>query len=70
MSGEDFAKVLNLNSSCLSMETADNSIKITTKGKGNGMGVSIYTADYMAKNGSTFEDILNKFYANITIMSE
>ena len=70
MSGEDFAKVLNLNSCCLSMETADNSIKITTKGKGNGMGVSIYTADYMAKNGSTFEEILNKFYANITIMSE
>ena len=70
MSGEDFAKVLDLNSSCLSMETVNNSIKITTKGKGNGLGVSIYTADYMAKNGSTCEDILNKFYTNITIISE
>ena len=70
MSGEDFANVLNLNSSCLSMETANNSIKITTKGKGNGLGVSIYAADYMAKNGSTCEEILNKFYSNITIMSE
>jgi len=70
MSGEDFAKVLNLNSSCLTMETANNSIKITTKGKGNGLGVSLYTADYMAKNGSTYEDILKKFYANINIMSE
>ena len=70
MSGEDFAKVLNLNSSCLSMETANNSIKITTKGKGNGLGVSVYAADYMAKNGSTCDEILNKFYSNITIMSE
>jgi len=70
MSGEDFAEVLGLNSSCLTMETANNSIKITTKGKGNGLGVSVYAADYMAKNGSTCDEILNKFYSNITIMSE
>lgn len=70
MTGEEFAQTLELNSSCFGIETANNSVKITTKGKGNGLGVSLYSADYMAKNGSTYEDILNKFYSNITIMSE
>lgn len=70
MTGEEFAKALGLNSSCFVMETADNAVKITTKGKGNGLGVSLYAADYMAKNGSTCEEILNKFYANTTIMTE
>lgn len=70
MTGDEFAQILALNSSCFSIETANNSVKITTKGKGNGLGVSIYSADYMAKNGSTYEDILNKFYSNINIMSE
>lgn len=70
ITGEEFANALELNSSCLWIDSSNNSIKITTKGKGNGLGVSIYTADYMAKNGSTYQDILNKFYANISIMSE
>ena len=43
--------------------------KITTKGKGSGFGVSLYTANIMARSGSTYEDIINKFYSGVAIVS-
>lgn len=70
MSGEEFAAAIGINSSCFWLETADNQVKLTTKGKGNGLGLSIYTADKMAQSGSSCTDILNRFYSNITIISE
>jgi stage II sporulation protein D len=70
MSGEKFAEILGINSACMTIENLDNSIKITTKGKGNDFGVSIYTADIMAGQGSSYEEILKKFYTGIILSSE
>lgn len=70
MSGAKFAEILEINSACMSIESLDGSVKITTKGKGDGFGVSLYTADIMARNGSSYEEILKKFYSGITFISE
>ena len=66
----EFAKILGLSSAAMTIENSNGKIKITTKGLGDGMGVSLYTADFMAKQGSSYEQILKAFYSGITIVSQ
>ena len=40
MSGTEFAKILGLSSAAMTIENSNGKIKITTKGLGDGMGVS------------------------------
>lgn len=70
MTGAKFAEILEINSACMNIENLNGSLKITTKGKGDGFGVSLYTADIMAQNGSSYEEILQKFYSGISFVSE
>lgn len=70
MSGAEFVKIMGLSSPALTIENLNGSVKITTKGVGDGFGVSIYTADCMAKQGSSYEQILKMFYSGITIVSQ
>lgn len=69
MTGAEFAKIVGLNSACMTIENLNGSIKITTKGVGEGFGVSIYTAEIMASQGSSYEEILKKFYSGVQIVS-
>jgi stage II sporulation protein D len=69
MTGAEFAKILGLNSACMTIENLDGSIKITTKGVGEGFGVSIYTADVLAGQGKSYEEILKNFYGGVQIRS-
>jgi stage II sporulation protein D len=62
MSGEKFADMFGLKSAFFAFEYRDSGVKITTKGVGCGFGMSIYTANLMAADGSGFEEILKKFY--------
>jgi stage II sporulation protein D len=62
MSGEKFADMFGLKSAFFAFEYRDGSVKITTKGVGSGFGMSIYTANLMAADGSGLEEILKKFY--------
>lgn len=70
MTGAEFVKILDISSASMTIENLQGSIKITTKGVGDGFGVSIYTADCMAKQGSSYEQILKTFYSGITIVSQ
>lgn len=70
MSGSEFAYVLGINSPNFSIEYMQTGVKITTIGVGDGFGVSVYTADCMAKAGSSYEDIIETFYNKINIISE
>ncbi len=69
LSGEKFAGIMGLQSNCMQMEDVDGKIRITTKGKGSGFGVSLYSAALMAKEGKSFEDILKNFYHGIAIVA-
>ena len=68
-SGVDFRNLLNLRSTDFEIEQLDESLKITTKGYGHGVGLSQYGANGMAKNGSNYKEILSHYYPNTTLSS-
>lgn len=70
MSGENFSTILNLPSSSFNIILLDNSVKIITKGIGNGYGISLNYAKYLASKQYTYDKIINYFFDNIEIVSE
>lgn len=67
VSGEEFRKTYGLASSCFTLQNYDGKLRITTRGVGHGLGLSQYTANEMAKNGNTYEDILGYFFEGTEI---
>ena len=45
----------------------DEGIKAETKGYGHGVGLSQYGADYMARQGFTWQEIIMHYYTGVTI---
>lgn len=62
VSGEEFRKTYGLASSCFTLQNYDGKLRITTRGVGHGLGMSQYTADRMAENENTFDEILAYFF--------
>lgn len=65
--GDQFRDALELPSSCFSFSElregkAGSGIKITTAGNGHGLGMSLWTAEKMDEDGSTYEEILSFFF--------
>lgn len=60
--GEELRELLHIPSSCFWLDCRDERIHLTVKGSGHGFGISLYTADCMAREGSTYEEILQTFY--------
>ncbi len=69
VSGEEIRKVFSLNSACFSIKEVDGQVRIVTKGYGQGYGLSQYGANEMAKEGSTYKEILEYYYSGIKIKS-
>lgn len=65
--GEEFRRLLNLKSMNINIIINQNYIRILTKGYGNGLGLSIYGATEMAKNGCNFANILNYYFPKVKI---
>ena len=65
--GTTLRTLLGLRSTDFTIDIADD-IKITTKGYGHGVGMSQYGANEMAKNGASYEEILNHYYKDIDIV--
>lgn len=62
ITGDQFRDALSLASSAFSLEDADGRLKVVTMGKGHGLGMSQWTANEMAKEGKTYQEILRYFY--------
>lgn len=65
--GDQFREALGLPSSCFSFSElregkAGSGIKITNAGNGHGLGMSLWTAEKMDEDGSTYEEILSFFF--------
>lgn len=69
-SGEEIRLIYGWNSSAFSMKAVDGKIRVVTKGTGHGMGVSIYTANQLAKEGYSYKDILKYFYQGIEFVTQ
>ena len=65
--GVEFRKLLGLRSTDFTYLITDDTIFITTKGYGHGVGMSQYGANEMAKLGYNYEEILKHYYTGVEI---
>ncbi len=66
LTGREVRETLHLRSSNFTIQTEDNTIIFTTKGYGHGAGMSQYGAEFMAKEGKTYQQILQHYYTGIS----
>ncbi|WP_312642213.1 stage II sporulation protein D [Hydrogenoanaerobacterium sp.] len=62
LAGKDIRRVFGLRSADFDLASNGNTFTFTIRGYGHGVGLSQYGADYMARQGSTFDEILNHYY--------
>ena len=67
LSGVEVRTLLGLRSANFSITQENGNIKFSVKGYGHGVGMSQTGADSLAKQGSTADDIIHHFYANVEI---
>ena len=60
--GAEIRNIFSLQSAVFTFEYANGSFVFKTKGKGHQIGMSQYCADYMARQGKTYKQILMHFY--------
>lgn len=65
--GTDFRKLLNLKSTFFDINISNDRIVINTLGNGHGVGMSQYGANYMAKDGYDYKEILKHYYKDVEI---
>lgn len=65
--GEQFRDTYDISSASFLTYAADGQTRIVTRGIGHGLGVSQHTANEMAKEGKTWEEILLYFFKDVKI---
>ncbi len=66
-SGDSFRDTYKLPSSCFEVQEFDGKTRVITRGVGHGLGMSQYTANEMAKEGKTYQEILQYFFEGTEI---
>ncbi len=61
-SGTEIMGIFSLPSPNFTLSYSDEKYVFSCKGKGHGIGMSQYSADYMARQGSSYKEILEHFY--------
>ncbi len=67
LTGEKLRNALSLKSSAFTVKHAENSFIFTVNGYGHFVGMSQYGADYLAKQGFKFDEILKHYYTGVKI---
>lgn len=65
--GEQWKKIFDLNSTNFYIEDYEGKMRMVTLGKGHGLGLSLYGANELAKQGAGYKKILTHYYRNIEI---
>ena len=68
--GDEVQAALGMPSTYFSLEVGEGKVTAVVRGRGHGYGLSQDGADYMAKNGWAWEDILYYYFKNIDLISE
>ena len=66
-SGEKLRQLFNLRSPAIEISTDEKEVTFTVRGYGHGVGLSQYGADYYAKQGMTWEEIIKHYYKGVDI---
>lgn len=67
LTGSEVRGVFGLKSSNLTIKQQSDQVIFTTKGYGHGVGMSQYGANFMAKAGSNYIEILKHYYQQVEI---
>lgn len=65
--GEEIRSIFSLRSPVFTITSTDSSITFNVLGYGHGIGMSQYGADYFARQGYTYKDILMHYYTGVVI---
>ena len=65
--GIEIRNLFSLRSPNFDLKYEDNKFKFTVRGYGHGVGMSQYGAEYMAKQGASYKEILLWYYPGTTI---
>ncbi len=65
--GKELRDIFSLRSSAITIDNTAEGITITTKGYGHGVGMSQYGADYYARQGYTWQEIILHYYPGVTL---
>ncbi len=65
--GTEIRTLFGLKSSTFTCEFKDSKFIFTVNGYGHGVGMSQYGADYMARQGFTYDEILKHYYTGVEI---
>lgn len=65
--GERVREILELPSSCFSIQSFEEKVRFLCKGKGHGVGLSQYGAQQMALEGKKYKEILKYFFPELKI---
>ncbi len=68
--GEQIKELLDLPSSCFSVQTSQDQVRFLCQGIGHGMGMSQYTAQSLALEGKDYEQILKYFFPDMQIQEK
>lgn len=67
LTGSKLREALGLKSACFSVNYEDDCFHFTVLGYGHDVGMSQYGADYLARQGSNYEEILKYYYTGVSI---
>ncbi len=70
LSATDLRSAYSLKSPYFTAEKTKEGITLTVYGKGHGVGMSQYSADYMARQGSSYKEILAHFYKGTELITK
>lgn len=70
VSGEELRNALGLPSAHFYIRQIDEKIRVVIKGMGHGLGLSVYGANELAKQGMDYQEILKNYYTGIEIQAK
>ncbi len=69
LKGTDFRSIFSLRSANFSVKEQNGVVRITTIGNGHGVGMSQWGANYMAKSGKDYREIIKHYYSGVELSS-
>lgn len=67
LSGTTLRQLLGLRSASIAIAYGKEGFTFTVRGYGHGVGMSQYGADYLARQGYSFKEILQYYYTDVTV---
>lgn len=68
--GTKIRELFSLNSANFTIDIVDGSVIFTVHGYGHGVGMSQYGANFMAKDGKKYDEIIKHYYTGVKITNE